>query len=258
MKGKKKHIPSHIVLYSFMILTAIVFITPVILTMFQSMDRNQTNPLDGYRELFFNCFPFYGMLWNSVLYAISITFGSLIINVPAAFAFKFAKFRGKNVLYILYIILMMMPLQVMILPNYIGLRDLGVLNTRMAIILPLLFSPFCVVVLSQYLREVNVDVVEAARLETNSIILILWNCIVPQIKVCIAACALFVFADMWNMVEQPLLYVNDNKLRTLTSFIEQSELYNANVMFPASVMFTIPVLLGYLLFHEELKQGLKV
>ena len=153
---------------------------------------------------------------------------------------------------------MMMPIQVMILPNYIGLRDMGLLNTRLAIILPLIFSPFGVVVLNQYMREIDISVIEAARLETNSIITILLHCILPQVKVCIAAAALFIFADTWNMVEQPMLYTNEDRLRTLTTFIANADQYKPEVMFPASILFMLPVFFCYLIFHEELKEGLKL
>ncbi|NLJ96130.1 MAG: carbohydrate ABC transporter permease [Clostridiales bacterium] len=186
----------------------------------------------------------------------SITAGSLLISIPAAFAFKFAIFQGKKLLFIIYIINMMMPFQVMVLPNYIGLRDLGIINTPWAIILPMIFSPFAVVVTHQYMREMDSSVIEAARLETNSAFKVLFHCVVPQIKVCIAAVGLFVFADAWNMVEQPLLYVNDDKLRNLSTFIAKAENFDPAVMLPASVIFMIPVFLFYMLFNEELKEGL--
>ena len=237
---------------------ALIFLIPVVLTVMKSIQSDNRITLAGYGELLLNCFPFYGLFWNSVIYAVCITFGTVIISIPAAFAFRFAQFRWKKILYVFYLILMMMPFQVMVLPNYIGLRDMGLLNTRMAIILPLIFSPFGVVVLYQYMREIDSSMVEAARLETNSTISIIIHCILPQIKVCVAAAALFVFADTWNMVEQPMLYLNDNNLRTLSTFIQQADSYHAQVMFPAAVLFMLPVFLCYLMFHEELKQGLKL
>lgn len=95
-------------------------------------------------------------------------------------------------------------------------------------------------------------------LETNSPIQIIKYCIIPQIKVCICAEALFIFADMWNMVEQPMLYLNDNKFRNLSAFIVQVDNYNPEVLMPASVFFILPVFLFYLLFHDELKRGFKI
>ncbi len=241
-----------------LLLVGIVFLVPVVLTVTGSflIDRNVS--VAGYRELFLNCFPFYRMFWNSVLYAVSVTVGSILISVPAAYAFKFASFPGKKVLYVLYMVLMMMPLQVMLLPNYIGLRDLKLLNTPYAIILPLLFSPLSVVILHQYMRECDVQVVEAARLETNSCVKIIWHCIVPQIRVCIFAVALLVFAETWNLVEQPLLYLNEDKWRNLSLLFSEAERYEAEVLLPAAVLFMVPVLLWYLLFHDELKKGLRL
>lgn len=246
------------ILFAALLLAGIVFLVPVVLTIIGSFLIGGTVSVTGYRELFFDCFPFYRMFWNSVLYSVGITIGAIVIAVPAAFAFKFAKFPGKNALYVLYIVLMMMPLQVMILPNYIGLRDMRLLNTPFAILLPLLFSPLAVVVLHQYLKECDVQVVEAARLETNSALRILWNCIVPQIKVCVFAVGLLIFAETWNLVEQPLLYLEDDKWKNLSLLFSEADRYEAEVLLPAAVLFMVPVLLWYLLFHNELRKGLKV
>ena len=71
-------------------------------------------------------------------------------------------------------------------------------------------------------------------------------------------CSGFYIADMWNMVEQPILYLNDNKFRNLSAFIVQVDNYNPEVLMPASVFFILPVFLFYLLFHDELKRGFKI
>lgn len=245
-------------LFLLLFLGGVIFLIPVVLTVIGSFLLERCFTLYGYKELFWDCFPFYRMFWNSVLYAGSVTVGAVVIAIPAAYAFKFAKFPGKRVLYVVYIILMMMPLQVMLLPNYIGLRDLKLLNTPYAIILPLLFSPLGVVILHQYMRECDVQMVEAARLETNSCLRVIWHCIVPQIRVCIFAVALLIFAETWNLVEQPLLYLNEDKWRNLSLLFSEPERYQAEVLLPAAVLFMIPVFLWYLLFHKELKKGLKL
>lgn len=238
-------------------IAGVVFLVPVVLTVVRSFYEDGTISLAGYRELFLNCFPFYKMFWNSVLYAGTITAGAVLVAVPAAFAFCFAKFPGKRLLYVLYIVLMMMPLQVMVLPNYIGLRDLGLLNTRAAVILPLIFSPLGVVVLRQYMDGTGGEAIEAARLETSSCLRILWYCVLPQLKVCICAVALFLFAESWNLLEQPLLYLNEDSKHNLSIFFSQTEKYEEEVLYPAAVLFMVPVCLWYLLYHRELKEGLK-
>lgn len=235
---------------------AAVFIAPVIATAALSFFPGDEPGISGYADLLFDCFIFYPMFWNSVLYAAAITAVQLLIVIPCAFGFSQAKFRGKGALFVFCIILMMMPLQVTILPNYIGLRDLGLIDTPWAIILPMIFSPFGVVVMHQYMSSIDSSVIEATRLETNSIIRIILTGVIPQIRVCIFAVVLFVFSDCWNMVEQPMLFLKRNELKTLSVFITNAENYEGSLLFPAAVIFIIPVFLLYLFFNEYLEKGL--
>lgn len=235
---------------------ALLFIIPFLYTIIGSFWLGNKFQIKGYIDLFFDCFTFYPMFWNTVLYAVSVTFVQFLISVPCAFGLTYSKFKGKKILYIFYIILMMMPLQVTILPNYIGLRDLGLINTRLGIIIPMLFSPFSAIVMYQYMKGIDYLSIEAARLETSSVIQIILTIVVPQLRVCILAVVLFVFSECWNMVEQPLLFLKDDDLRTLTVFISQTDVYSKEVLFSASVIFIIPILLVYLFFNEHLEQGL--
>jgi multiple sugar transport system permease protein len=238
-------------------LSAVLFILPVVMTAVISLlGESNTITLQNYADLLFNCFIFYPMFWNSVLYAVVITAVQLFVIIPSAFWFTQTKFRGKGILFFFYIVLMMMPLQVTILPNYIGLRDMGFINTRWGIILPAIFSPFGVVVMRQYMHGINNSVIEAMRIETNSIVRIIVSAVIPQMKICIFAVILFVFAESWNMLEQPLLFLNDDKLRTLPTLIGNAEKYAGNILFPAAVIFIIPILLLYNFFSDSLEKGL--
>lgn len=238
------------------LILSLIFILPVIATVVYSFLSEGVLSLKGYSDLFLNCFVFYPMFWNSVLYALAITAAQLVVIIPCAFGFSQAKFKGKGVLFVFYIVLMMMPLQVTILPNYIGLRDMGLIDTPWGIILPMIFSPFGVVVMHQYMKSIDGAVIEATRLETNSIFRIIFTSVIPQLKVCIFAVILFVFADCWNMVEQPMLFLKDDSLKTLSVFIANAENYAGEVLFPAAVVFFIPVLLLYLFFNDSLEKGL--
>ncbi len=231
---------------------AVVFILPVTATVLLSFQ----NGLQGYIDLLFDCFVFYPMFWNSIIYAAVITIVQLVVIIPCAFGFSQAKFKGKSVLFTFYIVLMMMPLQVTILPNYIGLRDMGLIDTPFGIILPMIFSPFGVVVMHQYMKNINNSVIEATRLETSSVIRVMLTSVIPQMRVCIFAVVLFTFADCWNMVEQPVLFLKSDSLKTLSVFITNAQNYQGEVLFPAAVIFIIPVLLLYLFFNENLENGL--
>ncbi len=237
-------------------LIAVVFAAPVVATILLSFSAEGTLSLQSYADLLFDCFVFYPMFWNSVIYAVIITIAQLVVIIPCAFGFSQAQFKGKSALFVFYIVLMMMPLQVTILPNYIGLRDMGLIDTPLAIILPAIFSPFGVVVMHQYMKSIDGSIIEAMRLETNSVVRIMLTAVVPQLRVCIFAVVLFVFADCWNMVEQPMLFLKTDSLKTLSVFITNAQNYEGNVLFPAAVMFLVPVLLLYLFFNENLEKGL--
>jgi multiple sugar transport system permease protein len=240
-----------------LILAAALFFLPIILTAGQSFSsENNAVTLQNYDDLLFNCFVFYPMFWNSVLYAAVITLAQFLIIIPCAFGFAQARFKGKSSLFIFYIILMMMPLQVTVLPNYIGLRDMGLIDTRLAIMLPAIFSPFGVVVMRQYMKGTENSAVEAMRLETNSVLRVMIHAVLPQIKICVFAVGLFVFADCWNMLEQPLLFLKTNALKTLPVFLSDTAQYEGSVLFPAAVLFMIPVLLLYSFFSSSLEKGL--
>ena len=241
---------------AFMMLVAVLFLLPIIATIVKSFRVDASFSIEGYVQLLFNSFIFYPMFWNSILYAIVITVFQLLIIIPCAFGFIHARFKGKNILYVFYIMLMMMPLQVTILPNYIGLRDFGLINTRLGIILPMIFSPFGVIVMHQYMKSIDDSVIEAIRIDTSSMIRIITTAVVPQLRICVFAVSLFVFAECWNMVEQPMLFLKDDKLKTLTIFISQADKFNAETLFSASVISMIPVFLLYIFFNENLEKGL--
>ena len=233
-------------------LLAVIFVLPVTATILLSFSSG----FHGYIDLFFDCFVFYPMFWNSIIYAAVITIVQLLVIIPCAFGFSQAKFWGKSVIFTFYIVLMMMPLQVTVLPNYIGLRDMGFIDTPLGIILPMIFSPFGVVVMHQYMKNIDNSVIEATRLETSSVIRVMITSVIPQMRVCISAVVLFTFSDCWNMVEQPMLFLKDDSLKTLSVFITNAQNYEGDVLFPAAVVFIIPVLLLYLFFNENLEKGL--
>lgn len=240
----------------FILFLAALFFFPVAASVIRSFWADNQFSIKNYIELFFDCFIFYPMFWNSVFYAAIITLLQLFVIIPCSFGFMYARFKGKSSLYIFYIMLMMMPLQVTVLPNFIGLRDMGLLYTRMGIILPMIFSPFGVIVMHQYMKGIDESLIEATRLDSSSIVKILWTAVVPQLRVCIFAVALFVFAECWNMVEQPMLFLKDNKLKTLTIMISQTDTFNTAILSAAAVIFMIPVLLLYMFFNEHLEKGL--
>jgi multiple sugar transport system permease protein len=151
---------------------------------------------------------------------------------------------------------MMMPFQVTLLPNYIQARFLGIYDTYWAIILPGVFAPFGVFLLRQFMRYIPDEFIEAVSLESQSVADILRIAIIPALKPGIIALAVLSFAESWNMVEQPLVLMEDS-LRyplsiALNSIIERS----TNVAFAGSVIFMIPIVILYCYFDEHIFKGI--
>lgn len=237
-----------------MVLIACIFIYPILATIVLSFLTDGRITFQAWKDLLFDCFIFYPMFWNSVGYSVVITLMQLCIVIPGTFGLLMVK--GKRWLFGIYLVLMMLPLQVTLLPNYIGLRDLHLLNTRMCIILPMAFSVSGVVIMHQYMEKMDLSQIEAARLETDSILTILWQIVIPQMKIGIFAAAVFTFIESYNMLEQPMLFLNDVRLQNLTVFIANAKEYEGAVLFPSAVVFMIPVLILYMWFHDSLQKEL--
>jgi len=233
--------------FAVIIIMAAVFIVPVIMTCYRSVGH--------YAELLLDCFALYPMFWNGIFYAAAISVLQMIVIIPCAFGMASYNFRGRQVLFFVYIMLMMMPFQVTMLPNYIGLREMKLLNTRAGIILPMVFSPFGLVVMYQYMKNINTSVIEALRLETKSLFTVLWHGAIPQIKSCIVAVFLFIFAESYNMLEQPLLFLKEGDKKNLTVLISEADKYSGEILFPAAVIYMLPIVFLFVFMAGDLEKG---
>ena len=238
-------------------LAAFCFLLPVVLTVMHSFSNDITVfTLNGYDGLLFNCFAFYQAFWNSVCYTAIITGVVLIVIIPAAFVFTQIKSRIMDIFFVFLMILMLMPLQVTLLPNYIGSRDMGMLDHPLSVILPAVFSPVYAVITVQYLHGIDVSVVEAVRLESNAVIRVIVSAIIPQIKPCIFAVIVFTASESWNMLEQPMYFLKNDSLMPLNVFM--SKAVEWDILYPAAVISLLPMLLLYGFFGDALKNGISV
>lgn len=212
--------------------------------------------LEQYYEVLIGKSKFLRMFWNSVFLALPIVIFQTIISSAAAFVFAKIKFRGRDVLFFIYIIIMMMPFQVTLVPNYLVLDKLGILYTYQSIILPGIFGAFGVFLLRQFMISIPNEYIEAAMVDGCSLVQIFLKIILPQSKGGIASLAILSFIDNWNMVEQPLIFLKDvNKypLSIYLSVINNSEL---GIAFAASVIYMIPALLIFLYGQNYLIEGI--
>lgn len=197
---------------------------------------------------------FYVWLGNSVFYTATI----LIINIPvsifAAYGFSQHRFRGRKLLYFSYVLLMLLPFQATVVAQYITLDSLGLLNTRWAVILPNAFSAFGVFFLTQFMRGIDPEILQAAELDGASKREILWFIILPMCKSAIAALVVLQAISCWSLIDQPLLFLRSEELLPLA--LELSNSVFGEKAFAAGAVFAIPSILVYLFARESLEQGI--
>ncbi len=194
--------------------------------------------------------------WNSVILTVPITIFQVLL--AAVTAYGFSRYRGKirEIIFFSYIILMLMPYQVTLVPNYLVSEYLGILNTRWAIILPGIFSPFSVYLLTKVMRRIPKAYFEAARLDGAGEFQIFWHICLPLCRSAMLSVGLLVFIDYWNMVEQPLILLNNQEQYPLSVFLSQINKGDVGLAFAVAVVYMIPALLLFLYGEEYLVEGI--
>lgn len=195
--------------------------------------------------------------WNSIFLCGSIVFGQVIVSCMGGYAFAKHRFRGKNVLFYLIIILMMMPVQVTLVPNYIMLNNLRLLNTYWALILPAVFLPFGTFLMTQIFKSIPDEIIDAARLDGATTYRVLTRILVPAGKGGLISLIILSFIDAWNMVEQPMIYLSDSLKYPLSVFLAGVNSANFPLSFACGVLAMLPGLLLFLFFNNELVEGIE-
>ena len=194
--------------------------------------------------------------WNSVILVVPIVLAQLLVASIAAYGFT--RWRGKvrDSIFFFYVILMLMPYQVTLVPNYLVSDWLGILDTRWAIILPGAFAPFSVFLLTKFMRRIPASLIEAAKLDGAGEWRIFWNICLPQCRSALYSIAILVFIDYWNMVEQPLILLPSADMQPLSVYLSTINAGEIGIAFAAAVVYMIPGLLLFLHGEAYLVEGI--
>ena len=175
----------------------------------------------------------------------------MVVSVLAAYVFAKVKFHGSGVLFFIYIVVMMMPFQVTLLPQYIVSRDWGIYDTPAALILPGIFSAFGTFILTQIIKTMPDDMIEAAKLETGSTLRLIWYVILPNLRGGIVCLFVLQFTELWNMVAEPLVLMETELKMPLAAMLDGT---GESAALAATVVFLVLPLLLYLLFSDTLRE----
>ena len=195
--------------------------------------------------------------WNSLLLCAAIVLGQLIVSCMGGFAFAKYRFPHKNLLYYALIVLMLMPVQVTLVPNYIVLDWLGLLDHWACLVLPMALAPFGTFLMAQVFKSVPDELLDAARLDGASTGQQLVRIMIPAAQSGVVSLALLAFIDAWNMVEQPLAFLRDSEMYPFSVFLASTSRDALAVVFPCGVLAMLPVLLLFWFFNEELVESIE-
>lgn len=202
--------------------------------------------------------PFAVYFFNSAIVSLAITAGELVTTILAAYAFSQMDFKGRDALFMLLVATMMVPGEILIIPNYVTLADLGWINTYKALILPWCASVFSIFLLKQQFSSIPAAYYKAARIDGCRRFRYLITVMVPMSKPAIVAIALLKLINSWNSYMWPLIVTNTNEMRTLPVALaafstEAGILYNTLMAF--SLMIISPILLVYFFARKYIIRG---
>ena len=194
-------------------------------------------------------------------------------------SYGFARYPGKikSIIFFAYIILMLMPYQVTLVPNYLVADHFGMLETseklvfkgaaaplnvfcmmwsRRAVLLPSIFSPFSIFLLTKVMRRIPISYVEAAKLDGAGEFQIMTKIYLPLCKSALVSIGMLVFIDYWNMVEQPLVLMKNSEMHPLSVFLSQVNTGDVGLAFAVGVVYMIPTILMFLYGEDYLVEGI--
>ena len=210
----------------------------------------------GFAKLLFAMPQFFTLFWNSVGMTAATLLGELAVAVPAAWAFAAYRFPMRKGLFTVYIVLMLLPFQVLMLPQYLVLHGLELLDTRWAVILPGIFAAFPVFVIYRSFSEIPESLLEAARMDGAGE----WRCLcqvgLPLAQAGVAAAFVLQFLECWNLIEQPLAFLKDQTLWPLSLYLPRIGIGQAGFAMVASVVALLPALCVFAFGQEYLEQGI--
>ena len=194
--------------------------------------------------------------WNSVFYTVPIVLFQLAIASLASYGFARYRGRVREIIFFAYIILMLMPYQVTLVPNFLVSSWLRIIDTRWAIWLPGFFSPFAVYMLTKYMRRIPKSIYEAAEIDGAGEWQIFTKICLPNCKGGLASIAILLFIDYWNMVEQPLILLSNEQMHPLSVFLSKINTGEISLAFAVAVIYMVLPMMVFLYGEESLVEGI--
>ncbi len=196
---------------------------------------------------------------NSTLIAVTVTVISLLVNSMAGYAFAKLRFRARDRLFRLLAMGLVIPVQVSMLPLFLLLRELGLINTYWGVIIPGMASIFGIFLIRQYTLSIPDDLLDAARIDGAGEFRIYWSVILPVIRPILATLAIWTFLSTWNDFMWPLIVLSDDRLYTLPVALANllgERAQDTELMMAGSVLTILPVMLVFMFLQRYYIEGI--
>ncbi|MCL6454874.1 MAG: carbohydrate ABC transporter permease [Alicyclobacillus sp.] len=256
--------------YVFLVVASLVVLFPILYSLLISLETSNnvaTYPPQLWPHPFhFGSYveaiqtaPLGRFLLNSFVMSAIIVCGQVVTSLLAAYAFVYLRFRGRNVLFYVFLATMMIPGEVTMIPNYMTVSSLGWLNTFAGLSVPFLANAFGIFLLRQYLMQLPYELFEAARIDGASQWRFLWSIVLPLARPIISTLVVYVFLQSWNQYLWPLLTTNQTNMQTAQiglSMLQNQDSLAWNLTMAGVVIISIPTLLLLFFAQKQLVKGL--
>lgn len=194
--------------------------------------------------------PFWLYMINTIIVCLGILLIQLLLVIPAAYAFARLDFPGKDVVFLLFVIQIMLPLESIIIPNYLITKKLGLLNTRTGLILPFVASGFGTFMLRQTFKQVPAALEDAALIDGAGHLRFIWHVLIPLSRPTIVTFSMISIATHWNDYFWPLIITDEDSVRTLTiglgMFVQQESGSDWTLLMAATLFVCAPIICFFL------------
>ncbi|WP_246788469.1 carbohydrate ABC transporter permease [Bradyrhizobium sp. CCBAU 53421] len=224
-----------------------------------SLLPEQWYAIENYRRAL-TAAPLLRYMFNGVIVCAAILILQILICAPCAYALAKLEFGGRNTLFALVLLGLLLPQQVLALPLFVLGYSVGVLNTYTALVFPFIVSPFGIFLFRQFFRSIPDDIVHAARLDGLSELAIIWKVMMPMAMPAVIAFSIFSIVSHWNDLFWPLIAVNDQRLMPpplgIMAFKNEDTGSDYGPLMAASIVVVLPLIVTFLVAQRWFVEGI--
>lgn len=212
--------------------------------------------MDSWSEVLLEIPTYLLHFWNSVWLSLPITLVSVFISTLTGYGLAFISFKGKNLCVVGLVVLMLLPYQVTLTPNFLVFDAFGMIGSRLTVILPGIFHPLGMVAMLYFMSSIPRDVMEAARLDGAGEFQLFFHIALPQVRGGILFLILYTFVDSWNLVEPVLVLVRKAAKYPLALAIQEMGTIQPGVWAVCCILLAIPMIFAFTACRDVLMGGL--